>query len=189
MYVLSNNSISLAGEREQGHTESSHRSLEWTHCVSLPPTTLYKSAPLGAGLVYFKIAAGRWNPLRPFMFSALGLFRNLPCPQLDTCKRPNCLYSHSPKTFNPKPLNLVPRRQPVASGSASRSAAQAKPSETVPAKRPAISPIKSDPTSAEPPRKLQKVGPTQRPVAVKPSTSAIEVCAFETHCNIGLSYI
>jgi hypothetical protein len=47
------------------------------------------------------------------MFSPLGLFRNLPCPQLDTCTRQNCLYSHSPNTASPRPLNLVPHRQPV----------------------------------------------------------------------------
>ena len=112
------------------------------------------------------------------MFSPLGLFKNLPCPQPDGCTRQNCLYSHSPNTPKQRPLNLVPHRQLSSIQSTSRSATQSKPQETVPAKRPAISPVKSSPISTEPPRKLQKVGPTQQPLAI-PSTSTTEVCGIK----------
>lgn len=115
------------------------------------------------------------------MFSPLGLFKNLPCPQLDGCTRQNCLYSHSPNTPKQRPLNLVPHRQHVTLSSiqsTSRSATQSKPQETVPAKRPAISPVKSSPSSTEPPRKLQKVGPTQQPLAI-PSAPTTEVCSIK----------
>lgn len=123
------------------------------------------------------------------MFSTLGLFRQLPCPQLDICTRQNCLYSHLPSA---RASSFVSQRQPAVSSAAQstlgRSVTQSKPVETVPAKRPAISQVKRSSVSTEPPRKLQKVGPTQRPLATiptstkaqdKPSTSRTEVCSIE----------
>lgn len=122
------------------------------------------------------------------MFSTLGLFRKLPCPQLDACTRQNCLYSHSPGA---RASSLVSQQQPAvfsANVQSTLTTVQSQPVETVPAKRPAI--LKSSSVSTEPPRKLQKVGPSQRPLATIPSTSTItqhhpsdtsrtEVCGIE----------
>ena len=112
------------------------------------------------------------------MFSTLGLFRNLPCPHRETCTRQNCLYSHAETTPDPKPLNLVQVqiKAPVASSSSaqsSRATTQAKPPEIIPAKRPAISPVKN--TFPEPPRKVQKVGLTQGAAVPSPSTEVSHI--------------
>ncbi len=124
------------------------------------------------------------------MFSTLGLFRNLSCPQKDTCSLQNCLYSHSPNLPNPRPLNFV-QATPVASTSSTPTKTRAKSVVIVPAKRPATSPIKKTPASAsaEPPTKLQKVGPTQRPTAV-PSATRTEVSVGESLqcCPTSYSY-
>jgi RNA exonuclease 1 len=124
------------------------------------------------------------------MFSTLGLFRNLPCPQRDTCSLQNCLYSHSPNLPNPTPLKFVQAPTPVASTSSTPTKTQAKSVVIVPAKRPATSPIKKIPASAstEPPAKLQKVGPTQRSTAI-PSATRTEVSVGESlQCLTSYSY-
>ncbi|KAI0068640.1 ribonuclease H-like protein [Artomyces pyxidatus] len=99
------------------------------------------------------------------MFSSLGLFQSLPCPEGTHCKRHNCLFSHSPHVSQAcVSVPYDPPPQPVASTSAS--------SSTVPAKRHAPASPAPSVTSrshagpSEPPRKLQKVGTVRRPVAV-----------------------
>ncbi|KAF8165256.1 ribonuclease H-like domain-containing protein [Crassisporium funariophilum] len=90
------------------------------------------------------------------MFANLRLFKSLACPDLPACTRPHCIFSHSPDLPPPPGLNFaLPLIKP-------------KPAEiTVPAKRAAaVSPIKSPKPSPGPPRKLQKVGTSQRPLAV-----------------------
>ncbi|KAF5387710.1 hypothetical protein D9615_000495 [Tricholomella constricta] len=93
------------------------------------------------------------------MFSSLGLFQTQRCPQSAQCTRTQCIFSHRHDLPPPQGLNI-----PLASTSSHRTS-------TVPTKR-AIpsSPLKSGatpaPPSGEPPRKLQKVGVPQRPLAV-----------------------
>ena len=108
------------------------------------------------------------------MFSTLGLFRNLPCPHRETCTRRNCLYSHAETTPDPRPLILVQIKAPVAS--TSRAITQVKPPEIVPAKRPAISPVKT--SFPEPPRKVQKVGLTQGAAVPSLSTEVSRIKPF-----------
>ena len=94
------------------------------------------------------------------MFTHQGLFKSLACPDRDTCNRPHCLYSHA--------SNILPARLP-------QFVVKAPPPVTpvaVPIKRPVVR--TTSPPTPEPPRKLQKVGTSQRPLAV-PSASHSEV--------------
>ncbi|TFK55937.1 hypothetical protein OE88DRAFT_1621054 [Heliocybe sulcata] len=112
------------------------------------------------------------------MFSLLGLFQKLPCPDRNNCKRPQCLFSHRPDASETLSLNIPvdePKPTPAAGPSTSTSA-----NLTVPAKRPALSQpdLLRRPGSAsngnaapEPPRKLQKTGPVSKPVAVPTATT------------------
>ncbi|KAF8974468.1 ribonuclease H-like domain-containing protein [Flammula alnicola] len=102
------------------------------------------------------------------MFANLGLFKDLACPERDTCARPHCIYSHSSDIPQPRPLIRLP---PPSLSTPARKKSN---DSVIPAKRPAVaSPAKVTSISAEPPRKFQKVGPTQRPLAV-PSASHTE---------------
>ncbi|GAW07161.1 rexo1 protein [Lentinula edodes] len=129
------------------------------------------------------------------MFSTLGLFANLQCPQRDSCTRPNCLFSHNASSDLPPPITLrIPVDEPkVASTSSLPSpVSQAEQVKTVPAKRTVnSSPLRAtgSPTLTpnEPPRKLQKLNPPQKRVVqtstpagvpilqVTPATSAVAI--------------
>lgn len=91
------------------------------------------------------------------MFTHQGLFKSLACPDRDTCNRPHCLYSHA--------SNIPPARLPQFIVKAPPPITQA----AIPIKRPVVL-TTSPPTTSEPPRKFQKVGTSQRPLAV-PSAS------------------
>lgn len=110
------------------------------------------------------------------MFANLGLFKNLSCPQSESCTRINCPFSHSQNIPPPKQLNLLPQSQNPAKttpASVIRKAPESAP--LVPAKRPAVpSPQKPLPLSQGPPRKLQKVGTSAQPRAL-PSSARSEV--------------
>ena len=111
------------------------------------------------------------------MFPTLSLFQKLPCPEKQSCQRPNCLFSHSPDITQVPTVPIpVDAPKPVASQtqpipSSSKIPAQAKNSHVVPAKRPVSSPLRAagpsnGTPSREPPSKLQRVGTSQRPAAV-----------------------
>jgi RNA exonuclease 1 len=108
------------------------------------------------------------------MFSSLGLFKDLACPDLGSCSRPHCLYSHSPNVPQPRTLTLA---VPPTSLLPSIRRGPEKPRGAVThAKRPAIaSPTKGSPGYTEPPRKIQKVGPTLRPLALPSAPQCAEV--------------
>ncbi|KAF8076496.1 ribonuclease H-like domain-containing protein [Lyophyllum atratum] len=96
------------------------------------------------------------------MFSSLGLFHTLRCPERPQCTRPQCIFSHS-EDLPPPVVLTIPVHDPKLASSSTTS--------TVPAKRPIPSsplrPGAARPTpTGEPPRKLQKVGALQRPSAV-----------------------
>ncbi|PPQ68000.1 hypothetical protein CVT26_007363 [Gymnopilus dilepis] len=92
------------------------------------------------------------------MFATLGLFSSLPCPERPSCSRPNCLFSHS--------ADIPPQRQLVLPKPTPAKPTPAEPKPTlVPAKRPT-----APSTPPEPPRKLQKVAPPQRPLPVQSSS-------------------
>ena len=95
---------------------------------------------------------------RASMFTHQGLFKSLACPDRDSCNRPHCLYSHAP--------NIPPARLPqfIVKVPPPITVTQA----AIPIKRPVVQNT-SLPTP-EPPRKFQKVGTSQRPLAV-PSAS------------------
>jgi hypothetical protein len=102
------------------------------------------------------------------MFPSLRLFHNLACPNKNSCTRPTCLFSHRPDLL-PPPSLVVPFEESKPSASTST---------TVPAKRPiANSPLSTGSPIGEPPRKLQKLGSTQKQVAA-PSTSYTAVSAM-----------
>lgn len=110
------------------------------------------------------------------MFPAQGLFAALPCPDKQACRRPACPFSHDP---NAKEVQLVyiPVDTPKEAPAASSSAVQSRTAASVPNKRPLSSTVAGPSTSSnvppaasEPPRKLQRTGPTKRPVAVPTAT-------------------
>lgn len=113
--------------------------------------------------------------LRFPMFSSLGLFGNLACPTGPQCARSNCLYSHRTSLPPPHTLNI-----PIQHSKETPRPTAA----SIPAKRPAApSPARAaDPSSShsgsvavtEPPRKLQKLGVTQKKVSAT-STSYTSV--------------
>ena len=100
------------------------------------------------------------------MFTHQGLFKSLACPDRDTCNRPHCLYSHA--------SNIPPTRLPQFIVKAPPPIIQA----AIPIKRPVVQ--TASPPTPEPPRKFQKVGTSQRPLAV-PSASHSEVRSTYIH--------
>ena len=94
------------------------------------------------------------------MFTHQGLFKSLACPDRDACNRPHCLYSHASNISPTKLPQFIVKAPPPIIQTA------------IPIKRPVVQ-TTSLPTS-EPPRKFQKVGTSQRPLAV-PSASHSEV--------------
>ena len=114
------------------------------------------------------------------MFATAGLFSKLPCPEKERCKRPNCLFSHSPDV---KEIPTVRVEVDAPKASSSKSVAGPSPSSSkiksntstttlIPAKRPTVI---SNGGPSEPPRKLLKVGPASKPAAL-PSASVAAVC-------------
>lgn len=108
------------------------------------------------------------------MFSSLGLFQNIACPDKNTCSRPHCIFSH--RTDLPPPPELyVPVEESKVTASFPR--------PSIPAKRSvAHSPhytagkYNGSPLE-EPPRKQQKVDSVQKKSTVS-STSYTSVCAI-----------
>ncbi|KAI0723275.1 Rexo1 protein [Earliella scabrosa] len=122
------------------------------------------------------------------MFSTLGLFHNLPCPEKQDCKRLNCVFSHRPDLtqipVTPVPVETPkPTHAPSVATNPAVSQHVASPSNFLPAKRSISSPLRagapgpSNGSTSEPPRKLQRMGTPQRPVAVPsgPPTSSTGV--------------
>ncbi|KAH7914206.1 ribonuclease H-like protein [Hygrophoropsis aurantiaca] len=111
------------------------------------------------------------------MFSSLGLFQTLSCPQKNDCKRIKCLFSHGTDLPPPSSLNI---QVDVPKAVSSTSANVAKPpqppvpsaSKIVPAKRPIEFAAQAVPSTSngEPARQRQKIGTSQKPVAL-PSIS------------------
>ncbi|KAF5322365.1 hypothetical protein D9619_000791 [Psilocybe cf. subviscida] len=101
------------------------------------------------------------------MFTTLGLFNAVACPDRDACTRSSCLLSHSPDLPQPRGLARISVAPSPSPSSSKPPPATPLKESVVPAKRPAlISPVKAYKSAAEPPRKLQKVGPAQRPSAL-----------------------
>jgi len=94
------------------------------------------------------------------MFSSIGLFQNLSCPEGNACTRPTCIFSH--RSDLPPPLSLhipIDEPKPVAPSSAQSEDSNA---STVPAKRSALPPPSlaqsaNGRSTDEPPRKIQKL--------------------------------
>lgn len=115
------------------------------------------------------------------MFSPLGLFRSLVCPEKDKCTRVPCIFSHRDDLPPPHALDLtihLPEVPTQARPCIAPTTHQPQPQQRLsltPAKRPLPhTPLGNDSTvAAEPPRKLQKVGSAQRPLAI-PSASHTE---------------
>ncbi|KAH7887664.1 ribonuclease H-like protein [Phlebopus sp. FC_14] len=96
------------------------------------------------------------------MFSTLGLFHSLPCPQKSDCKRAVCLFSHAKDLPQPPLIVAPPDEQRPPNPSSLR--------HTVPVKRPhelsaAASPG-PDATTSEPPKQRLKTATAQRPLAL-----------------------
>ncbi|KAL0566277.1 RNA exonuclease 3 [Marasmius crinis-equi] len=94
------------------------------------------------------------------MFSRLGLFHHVKCPDEQQCPRqPFCVYSHRTGIPDEPPLDI-----PVASTSKSSPVSKPSPAPTtsapvsnIPAKRPVSSTTPGPSRAVEPPRKLQRV--------------------------------
>lgn len=121
------------------------------------------------------------------MFPTLKLFQTLPCPEKPHCTRAHCLFSHSADITHipvtPVPVD-VPKPAPSAPSTPAKrtTAAAAVASTSIPAKRPISSPLRAagpsnGTSSGEPPKKLQRTGTSQRPVAVPsgPQTTSVSL--------------
>ncbi|KIJ70048.1 hypothetical protein HYDPIDRAFT_121398 [Hydnomerulius pinastri MD-312] len=120
------------------------------------------------------------------MFSTLGLFQSLPCPQKAECRRPVCLFSHAQDlpqqpliiaTAAPEPKNASATSSssslPLITAPSRSNTPTVKP--TVPAKRPFELSAQSSSAARnvavnEPPRQRLKTATSQKPIAL-PSTS------------------
>lgn len=125
------------------------------------------------------------------MFSSHGLFKLTPCPERERCKRPQCIFSHSPDAKY-QDLPTVPVLKAKAGPSHSLEGPSEKPSTSklnttstsVPAKRPA-STFKSFASSSgsslqnEPPKKVQKTAAS--------SQAARKIVTQAVSCLISLS--
>jgi hypothetical protein len=124
------------------------------------------------------------------MFAPLGHFRSLPCPDGSSCSRSNCVFSHRPSSELPTQHSLnIPVETPKQSVPSTSTLAEVQRAPAaVPAKRSSLhasnlignggnSKISGN---TEPPRKLQKLGPAQRTVAVASSSSM--VCLITLMC-------
>lgn len=125
------------------------------------------------------------------MFSAAGLFANVPCPEQDNCKQSRCIFSHAPNAKQPLIPDIpifTPAAAPSASSSSKLPPMKSSPTRNglkepsgavVPAKRQsAIAQnsyannlsvnLKAGPS--EPPRKIQKLSDA----TVKPAASSVK---------------
>lgn len=121
------------------------------------------------------------------MFASLGLFQNLACPEINTCTRPQCIFSHRNDLPPPPSLNIPVDEPQIASSSTQPTVHVPTPKKTtvIPAKRAvASSPLRAGTSIrssvGEPPRKLQKLDSIQKPLAV-PSTSHTTVRLSQIH--------
>lgn len=111
------------------------------------------------------------------MFSSTGLFKKTRCPDIQNCKRTTCLFSHSQDaSAEPPALNIPihasrPQPQPQREKLKPASSSSALWTQTVPSKR-AASELQTANgiVTAEPPRKISKIGPARNPGAVPTST-------------------
>ncbi|KAF7793647.1 hypothetical protein EIP86_004762 [Pleurotus ostreatoroseus] len=106
------------------------------------------------------------------MFSTLGLFHKLPCPDKPRCQRTNCLYSHASDIVQVPtvPIPVDAPKQPTPSSSKTPLKEHVTPAKRSIGlvERPRIS--NSNPSKhIEPPRKLQRIGTPQRPAAAPTS--------------------
>ena len=125
------------------------------------------------------------------MFTNLGLFKKTRCPNLQTCTRTTCLFSHDPglsaepPTLNipvhaPKPTPQVQKEKPAPTPSSSSR------TQTIPSKRSASEIQNTNKFAAVgPPRKTSKVGSTRNsgPIPTSTHTSV----SFHTHLHPSLS--
>ena len=137
------------------------------------------------------------------MFSSHGLFSSTPCPDRDRCKRPQCIFSHSPDAKY-QDLPTIPVSKPVAGPSNSSKVSYANTSvskgisasmtatATVPAKRPA-SAIKSYASTSntslsnEPPKKVQKTAASSQ-APKKVATEVVSESHMVSMCVLNFSH-
>lgn len=111
------------------------------------------------------------------MFSSSGLFKKTRCPDIQNCKRTTCLFSHSQDTpAEPPALSIPihaskPQPQPQREKIKPTPSSSALQTQTVPSKR-AASELQTTNgiATAEPPRKISKIGPARNPGAIPTST-------------------
>lgn len=118
------------------------------------------------------------------MFSSLGLFQNTQCPRQDSCKRPNCLFSHR-KDLPPQPALEIPVEDTLPKRSISELSALVPAKREAPSLRRVSEPGSWTESNGEPPRKIQKVGPSKSPVArvsLPASTSAVSLGSPQILC-------
>lgn len=125
------------------------------------------------------------------MFSSLNLFQTLRCPEVGHCIRPQCVFSHRQDLPPPATLS-IPVHDPKVASTSTLPRTGPSQTSTVPTKRAVpSSPVRPgalvQTPSGEPPRKLQKVGIPQRPLAVSTSSHTNVQPSRTCLCNIRLS--
>lgn len=109
------------------------------------------------------------------MFTSLGLFKKTRCPDIQNCKRTTCLFSHTPGApHEPPPLMIpidVPKPRPQVYKRNSNPNPEPFHTQTIPSKRSSSDIQTANGTPPiEPPRKLSKLGTTQKSITVATSS-------------------
>lgn len=142
-----------------------------------------------------------------FTSRRLGLFDGITCPDITSCSRNPCLFSHKRELSGDGPIKDPPTLSTAStSGSSgspaikpilkpilklSHSSSSSEPSSSIPAKRPMLaSPLTASPILSpanEPPRKLLRVG-RLKAVAVNFASSSKSVCQLGVSCVISYTH-
>ena len=124
------------------------------------------------------------------MFSSLGLFKKTKCPDIENCKRPTCIFSHSEDTpAEPAALDIPihaskPQPQPQKEKAKPTPSSSSLKTQAVPSKRPAS---QLQTPTVGPPRKISKVGAARNPSAVPTSTQTpVSSKSLGTHDTVTL---
>jgi RNA exonuclease 1 len=103
------------------------------------------------------------------MFSSLGLFQTLSCPEGNACTRPTCIFSHRSDLPPPPSLQILIDEPKRSTQSTQNSSLTTSKRTAAAVDSPVRTELNDGISPGEPPRKIQKLN-TQRALAVPTAT-------------------